>query len=222
MTRDLAAPAQAGFAAPDGRALTGQHCRLERLGAGDAPALFAAFSDPQGWDYLPYGPFADGAAFADWLNATCLGTDPLFYTVFREGTAQGMLALMRVATDHGVAEVGHVHFGPAMQGRPASTEAIYLVMRHVLGDLGYRRLEWKCNAANARSMRAAERLGFAFEGVFRQHLIVKGRNRDTAWFSMLDGEWPDRRARLERWLDPGNFDDRGQQRQRLQDMLRAG
>ncbi|MBF3217011.1 GNAT family N-acetyltransferase, partial [Pseudomonas aeruginosa] len=130
--------------------------------------------------------------------------------------AVGLLSYLRITPKDGVIEIGHIAFGAPMQRTPGSTEAVYLLAELALGRLGYRRLEWKCNAGNARSMRAAERLGFTYEGTFRQHMVVKQRNRDTAWFSLLDSEWPARQAAFERWLDPSNFDAEGRQRQTLE------
>ena len=167
--------------------------------------------DPALWRFLPYGPFA-ADAFGAWLGTCASGDDPLFYAVVVDGEAQGMCAHMRIVPEHGVIEIGHVWFGPRLQRTAAATEAILLLAGHAFDDLGYRRLEWKCDAANERSRRAADRFGFTFEGVFRQHMLVKDRNRDTAWYSLLDGEWPEVRAGFEAWLDPANFDDRGLQR----------
>ncbi|WP_258054209.1 GNAT family N-acetyltransferase, partial [Pseudomonas aeruginosa] len=134
----------------------------------------------------------------------------------RTQRAVGLLSYLRITPKDGVIEIGHIAFGAPMQRTPGSTEAVYLLAELALGRLGYRRLEWKCNAGNARSMRAAERLGFTYEGTFRQHMVVKQRNRDTAWFSLLDSEWPARQAAFERWLDPSNFDAEGRQRQTLE------
>ena len=169
------------------------------------------------WDYLPYGPFDDLDSFKAFLSETCLGPDPLFYAICDQssGRAVGMASYLRIDPPQGVIEVGHINYAPAMQRRPAATEAMFLMMRQVFDDWGYRRYEWKCNNLNDRSKQAAERLGFSFEGVFRQAAVVKGRNRDTAWFSMLDSEWPVNRAVFEQWLDPTNFDAAGNQRTSL-------
>lgn len=210
MSRDIEAPARSGYPCPDGRTLTGRLCRLERLHPDHASGLHAVFAEDD-WDYLPYGPFPNGVAFDSWLRQSCLGGDPLFYAVMVAGRPAGMAALMRIMPRHGVVEIGHIHYGLGLKGSAAATEAMLLLMTHIFEDLGYRRYEWKCNAANAPSRRAAERLGFTPEGVFRQHMVVKGRNRDTAWFSMLDHEWPDRKERLTRWLAPENFDVEGRQ-----------
>ena len=166
------------------------------------------------WTYLSDGPFANASAFEANLAAKAKSDDPLFFAVVdnASGAAVGYQALMRVDAANRVVEVGAVLYTPAMQRATGATEAQYLFARHVFEDLGYRRYEWKCDDLNAPSRRAALRLGFAFEGVFRQHMIVKGRNRDTAWFSMLDSEWPRRRAAFERWLAPGNFDADGRQK----------
>ncbi|WP_369958391.1 GNAT family N-acetyltransferase [Pseudomonas benzenivorans] len=203
--------------------LDGRYVRLEPLdparhGAELWQALQGADDDPRLWDYLPYGPFAERADFDAWLATNAAAADPLFFAVI-ELTSQrctGQLSLLRMAPADGCIEIGHIAFGRAMQRSPASTEAVYLLAELALGRLGYRRLEWKCDTRNARSMRAAERLGFVYEGVFRQHRVVKGQNRDSAWFSIVDREWPRCRAAFERWLAEDNFDARGRQRQRLQ------
>ncbi len=167
--------------------------------------------------YLPYGPFAGFDEFKAWLDERAGSKDPYFVSVVDAKTAlpQGMASFMRIAPDHGVIEIGHIWLAPAIQRTRQATEAIYLMARHSFDDLGYRRLEWKCDALNEPSRRAAERFGFTFEGVFRQHLVVKGRNRDTAWFSILDSEWPTICSAFEAWLAPGNFDADGRQRQSL-------
>lgn len=169
------------------------------------------------WRFLPYGPFAPGE-FSAWLAACASSDDPLFYAVVADGRAQGMCSHMRIVPEHGTIEVGNIWFGPALQRTAAATEAVFLLARHAFDDLGYRRLEWKCDARNERSMRAAERLGFTYEGTFRQDRVVKGRNRDTAWWSIVDGEWPRLRAAFEAWLAPQNFDSDGNQRRRLEQL----
>ena len=205
--------------APAHRPLIGTRVRLEPLDperhAHDL--LAAAGGDPKLWDYLPYGPFADAAELRAWLAERATSTDPLFLTVVdtATGRAGGVVSYLRIEPEHGCIEIGHIWFGAALQRTPAATETIYLLARHAFDDLGHRRLEWKCDAANARSRRAAERFGFTFEGVFRQHMIVKGRNRDTAWFALLEGEWPAARAAYEAWLRPQNFDADGRQLSRL-------
>lgn len=208
--------------APRRSILRGNLVRLEPLDPGrHGPDLYGAShgpdTDPHLWDYLPDGPFADDAAFNSWLKGAARSDDPLFFAVVdaATGRAQGMVSYLRIVPAHGVIEIGYIWFGPALQRTRGATEAIYLLARHVFDDLGYRRLEWKCNALNERSRRAAERLGFAFEGIFRQHMVVKGRNRDTAWYAMLDSEWPLARTAFERWLAPENVDGSGRQRRSL-------
>jgi len=207
---------------PAQRPLHGARVRLEPLDPdrhGDD--LFAAGHDPGGdphlWRYLPYGPFADAGELRAWLTARAACTDPLFRAVVdtATGRAGGVVSFLRIEPAHGCIEIGHIWFGADLQRTPQATEAIYLLARHAFDDLGNRRLEWKCDAANARSRAAAERFGFSFEGVFRQNLIVKGRNRDTAWFSLLDREWPAARAAFEAWLAPENFDADGRQQRSL-------
>jgi len=165
------------------------------------------------WLYLFEGPFATRAAFDSHLQQKTRSEDPLFFAILDKasGDAVGHAAYMRVEPAHRVIEVGSILFTPRLQRTIGATEAMYLMARHVFEDLGYRRYEWKCNALNAPSRSAALRLGFTFEGIFRQHMIIKGRNRDTAWFSMLDSEWPQRKAAFERWLAPENFDENGRQ-----------
>ena len=166
------------------------------------------------WDYLSEGPFPDRASYRDHLSKRAASDDPLFFAIVdrASGEARGRAALMRIDAENRVIEVGHILYGRDLRRTRGATEAMYLLARYVFDDLGYRRYEWKCNALNAASRAAALRLGFTFEGSFRQHMIVKGRNRDTAWFSMIDAEWPDRKARFERWLDPANFDEHARQR----------
>jgi RimJ/RimL family protein N-acetyltransferase len=166
------------------------------------------------WLYLFDGPFADRGAFDAHLHKKAASDDPLFFAILdrRSARALGYASYMRIEPAHRVIEVGSILYTPALQRTAAATEAMYLMARHVFEELGYRRYEWKCNALNEPSRRAAIRLGFQFEGIFRQHMIVKGRNRDTAWYSMLDSEWPARRAAFERWLSPANFDESGAQK----------
>ncbi|HEY9248126.1 MAG TPA: GNAT family protein, partial [Rariglobus sp.] len=181
-----------------------------------ADELFAANSADQAgrmWTYLPYGPFASQADYRDWMERTCRGDDPLFYAIgdVASGRAAGVAAYLRVDPANGAIEIGHLAYSPALQRTTAATEALFLMIDRVFG-LGYRRCEWKCDSLNAPSRAAATRLGFTFEGVFRQAVVVKGRNRDTAWFSIIDSEWPERRAGFVRWLAPENFDAAGRQR----------
>jgi RimJ/RimL family protein N-acetyltransferase len=166
------------------------------------------------WTYLFDGPYTDRAVFRANIEAKAKSEDPLFFAILDKasGKAVGYQTFLRIEPQHRVIEVGNILYAPAMQRAIGASEAQYLFARYVFDTLGYRRYEWKCNNLNAPSKRAAERFGFTFEGVFRQHMIVKGRNRDTAWFSMLDTEWPARRAAFERWLAPDNFDAAGRQR----------
>jgi RimJ/RimL family protein N-acetyltransferase len=204
---------------PDRTPLQGETVRLEPVDpAKHATDLFVASAGaPSLWDHLAYGPFENQGVFTDWLKERAASSDPLFYAVVdrTSGQAQGMASLMRIKPEHGVIEVGHIWFAPVLQRTRQATEAIYLLAQYAFDDLGYRRFEWKCDSLNAPSRRAAERFGFVFEGVFRQHMIVKGRNRDTAWFSITDGEWPARRGEFEAWLSPENFDLGGRQRRSL-------
>ena len=210
-----AAPAER----PGAVVLEGRVCRVEKLDPSrHGDALWQAMQgDDRLWAYMGYGPFADRAAFDSWLGDRAKLADPFAYAVSdrTSGAATGTVTLMEIRPAAGVIEMGNIVLSGALQRTVASTEAQYLVARHVFETLGYRRYEWKCNSLNAPSRRAALRLGFSFEGVFRQHMIVKGRNRDTAWYSMLDREWPARKAAFERWLDPANFDEAGNQRTSL-------
>jgi RimJ/RimL family protein N-acetyltransferase len=199
--------------------MKGQWCDVVPLDPDlHAKGLFAAYSaDTEGriWTYLPQGPFADFAGFRAWMDATCLTDDPLFHTILVDGAPLGVASLMRIDPANGVIEVGNINFAPALSRTRAATEAMYLMMRRAFEELGYRRYEWKCDALNAPSRQAAARLGFTYEGTFRQAITYKGRNRDTAWFSILDSEWPQLRAGFEVWLDSANFDDAGRQRKPL-------
>jgi RimJ/RimL family protein N-acetyltransferase len=171
----------------------------------------------QSWEYMPYGPFASEAEHQAWLATQAAGDDPLFFVIVdrREDRAVGVATLLSIVPAHGSIELGHIWLSPGLQRTPAATEALVLLLRYALDDLGYRRMEWKCNAANAASRSAATRLGFRFEGIFYNHLVFKGRNRDTAWFSILDEEWPPLREAYATWLAAGNFDADGTQRRRL-------
>lgn len=212
---------------PNAALLEGGWCRLERL---DPPRhgddLYQASIAPGGeqrFRYLFETPPGDRDQFDLWLHRSAAGEDPLFYAVvdLRTGRAEGRQALMRVTPEHGVIEIGSILWGPRIARTRIATEALWLFARHVFDDLGYRRFEWKCDALNEPSRRAALRFGFTFEGIFRRHMVVKGRNRDTAWYSITDEEWPRIAAGMERWLAPGNFFDDGKQRQRLRDMIAA-
>jgi len=199
--------------------LEGQTVILEPLDASRHGAeLFAsAHGADETWFYLPYGPFLSKPEFMAWLEQHAATSDPLAFAIIDRtaGAARGIATLMSIVPEHGVIEIGHIWLSPALQRTRQATEAIYLLARYAFDELGNRRLEWKCDAANAPSRRAAERFGFVFEGVFRQHRMIKGRNRDTAWYSITDGEWPARRAEFEAWLAPSNFDAVGKQRRSL-------
>ncbi len=184
----------------------------------DAPALHdAAQGDPELWTYMSYGPLDSPAKLAEFYAR--FEDDPVFNALcpLPEERPAGVASYMNIVPEHGRVEIGHIWFGPALQRTRAATEAIYLMADHAFGELGYRRLEWLCNSLNERSRRAAERFGFTFEGIARQHMFAKGRNRDTASFSITDKEWPRLRERFERWLDDDNFDDSGRQRRSLRE-----
>ncbi len=206
---------------PSRTAMEGRYCRIEPIDpdrhGSDLFLAFRADKEGRNWTYLPYEPFETEAALRDWMAKTCLGDDPLFHAIIDSNSdkAVGVASYLRIQPTFGTIETGHIHYSPLLQRTPAGTEAMFLMMRRVFSELGYRRYEWKCNALNAPSRRAAERLGFSFEGVFRQALIVKGRNRDTAWYSILDKEWPALEQALSGWLDPSNFDEHGQQKASL-------
>ena len=208
---------------PDHAPLHGRFVRLEPLSA-DAHAfeLQAAFQGHDAlWDYMPYGPFASGTAYHRWARDREAAEDPRFFVLRDAASGQcgGIASFLRISPEAGSIEVGHICISPAMQRGAAMTEAMFLMMDWAF-RAGYRRYEWKCNALNLASRRAAQRLGFSFEGVFRQHLVVKGRNRDTAWFSIIDSEWPALLEAYAAWLHPSNFDARGRQRERLSDLTR--
>jgi RimJ/RimL family protein N-acetyltransferase len=194
--------------------LEGRFGRVERLTMEHAHDLWAAYAGHDAiWTYLStYGPFADAAAFTAWLQSRTTLDDPYSYAIVdNTGRALGIATLMEIRPAMRVIEVGHIVYAPALMRTPLGTEAQYMLARYAFEALGYRRYEWKCNALNAASRNAASRYGFSYEGTFRQHLIAKGRNRDNAWFSMLDSEWPARKAAFERWLTPENFDSKGRQ-----------
>ena len=214
-----AAPAQR----PGAVALEGRFGRVEKLDpARHASDLWRGFSaDDRLWTYMFYGPFPDAGAFSNFLEKIAALEEQVYYTIVdRDGRAAGWAALIEIRPQARVIEVGSIVYGPALQRTALATEAQYLLARYAFETLGYRRYEWKCDALNASSRRAAHRLGFTFEGIFRQHMIVKGRNRDTAWFAMLDSEWSRAKAALERWLQPENFDG-GRQRRSLKSIRNA-
>lgn len=207
--------------------MQGRLIRLEPTDpARDARALFEAFAlDPDAahWTYLPYGPWDTAEAYESGLAVLCALPDTQFFTILEQagGRPLGVAAYLRIDPANGSIEVGHLRFSSLLQRRPAATEAMYLMMRHAFDELGYRRYEWKCDSRNAPSLAAAVRLGFRLEGTFRQAMVLKGRNRDTTWLSILDTEWPLVRSALEAWLSPANFDEDGRQRQGLAE-IRAG
>jgi RimJ/RimL family protein N-acetyltransferase len=208
---------------PDPAPITGAFVRLEPLDADrHAFELQESFQGHDAlWDYMPYGPFTSGSAYHRWAREREAGEDPRFFVMRDAATGRcgGIASYLRIAPEAGSIEVGHICISPAMQRGAAATEAMFLMMRWAF-EAGYRRYEWKCNALNLASRRAAPRLGFSFEGVFRQHLIVKERNRDTAWFSVIDKEWPALAEAYAVWLAPSNFDGKGRQKERLSDLTR--
>ena len=207
---------------PPSHAMEGRFCSLVPVDLDEhIQDLFQAFAQDKhqrSWTYLPYGPFGSIESFGGWMRDTCLGNDPHFHTIVDAATERpvGLASYLRIEPGTGVIEVGHIHYSPVLQRTAGATEAMVLMMKRVFDELGYRRYEWKCDALNAKSRRAAERLGFQFEGIFRQATIYKGRNRDTAWYSIIDEEWPQLRGAFEQWLDPENFDSHGQQKRTLE------
>lgn len=204
--------------------LQGRFCRVEPLAvAQHAADLYAANALDNGrmWTYMGYGPFADLDSYTAWMARVCPGPDPLFYAIIdlTMGKAVGVASYLRLDPANGVIEVGHIAYSPLLQRTPAATEAMYLLMQQVFA-LGYRRYEWKCDSLNAPSRAAAQRLGFSYEGIFRQAVIYKGRNRDTAWYAIIDKDWPALQAAFTQWLAPTNFDDQGQQRISLSALTR--
>lgn len=208
---------------PPHETLAGTYCRVEPLDvdahAADLHAAFVADAAGIDWAYLPYGPFDGQPAFETWMRETCLGDDPLFFAIVdgATGRAAGMASYLNIVPRFGSVEVGHIHFAPSLQKSRVATEAMYLMMRHAFEN-GYRRYEWKCNALNARSRRAARRFGFSYEGVFRNHMVVRGHSRDSAWYACVESEWPALRAAFETWLDDGNFAAGGRQRRSLREL----
>lgn len=218
-------PNWAGATPAQATPMQGRTCRLVPLEAAHAEDLFAAFAldtDGHNWTYLPYGPFDDLSAFTNWLAGLTGSPDPLFFAILDPGgRAIGMASYLRIAPEPGTIEIGHIHLSPALQRHTAATEALALMMMRAMDDWGYRRLEWKCNALNKPSCNAAERLGFTYEGTFRNAGVVKGRNRDTAWYSITDAEWPAISRALKTWLSPENFDAEGRQKTRLNDAMQG-
>lgn len=210
--------------APGPGTIPGRHAILHRLRAGDhAAALHAAFGgDDAMWDYMPYGPFATAADYHRWVRAQGEAEDPFFYAIAdaARGRVCGVASFLRIAPAAGTIEIGHIALSRDLRRTVAATEALYLMMDWAF-RAGYRRVEWKCNALNLASRRAAQRLGLSFEGVFRQAAVVKGRNRDTAWFAATDADWPGLKTAFDAWLAPSNFDPAGAQRERLGDLTAA-
>ncbi len=200
--------------------LTGRYCRIEPLNAAQHAAdLYAANAlapNDADWTYLAIGPFADFADYQQWVETVAKGDDPVFHAIIdlRTQKAVGVAAYMRIDPANGVVEIGNLKFSPRMQRTPIATESMYLMMRHAFA-IGYRRYEWKCDSHNLPSRAAAQRLGFSYEGIFRQAVVYKGRNRDTAWFSIIDSEWPALEAAFMHWLAPVNFDGAGKQQSSL-------
>lgn len=203
--------------------MAGRTCRVEPLDvarhAADLHEANLLGEDGRNWAYLPYGPFATFDDYHAWLKGVAGKSDPQFHTIvdLATGTPAGVASYLRIDPEAGSIEVGHIKYSPRLQRSIAATEAMYLMMRRAF-ELGYRRYEWKCDSLNGPSRRAAERLGFRYEGTFRQMMVVKQRSRDSAWYSILDSEWPALRVAFERWLDPGNFDANGRQQARLEDL----
>lgn len=210
-------------AAPADAPLTGRSVALERLDADlHAADLYRAFSGHDAlWDYMPYGPFTSAAAYHRWAKEMAALADPQFYVLRNQATGHcgGVVSYLRITPTAGTIEVGHICISPELQSSTAATEAMFLMMQWAF-DAGYRRYEWKCNAANMASRRAAQRFGFSYEGIFRQAAVIKGRNRDTAWFSVIDSEWPALYEAFSAWLAPSNFSTNGEQKERLSDLTR--
>jgi RimJ/RimL family protein N-acetyltransferase len=208
--------------APTRMVLEGRYCRLEPLTLEHAPALYEALAaDREGrtWTYMPNGPFDSAEAYRDWVWGAAQGSDPLHYAIVVDGRPLGTASYLRIAPSAGTIEVGYITYSPSLQRTRAATETMYLMMGWAF-DAGYRRYEWKCNALNGPSRRAAQRLGLSYEGVFRQAVVVKSRNRDSAWYAAIDSEWPAIRTAMETWLEPANFDADGVQRQSLSALTR--
>jgi RimJ/RimL family protein N-acetyltransferase len=214
---------------PARQPLAGTSAHLEPIDpARHAAELYAASHGVAGgaelWRFLAYGPWADAGAFQAWLRDCAAVHDPLFFAIRDAGSGRacGMASYLNIVPKNGSIEIGHIWLAPVLQRTRAATEALFLLMCYAMDDLAYRRLEWKCNALNEASRRAARRLGFRFEGIFHRHMVVKGRNRDTAWYSIVDREWPAVRAAIQAWLAPDNFDANGRQRQALSDLQGHG
>ena len=203
--------------------MQGHFCDVVPLSMDHSNDLYTAFqADETGtlWTYMPAGPFGAQADYDAWVRTACDSQDPLFFAVINKETnrAVGVASFLRIQPENGVAEVGYITFSPALKQTPMATEAMFLMMKRIFDELGYRRYEWKCDALNEPSRNAAKRLGFSYDGLFKQALIYKGRNRDTAWFSILDQDWPALKTAFETWLAPTNFDSQGKQITRLSHM----
>jgi RimJ/RimL family protein N-acetyltransferase len=216
-------PGWRGVERPPRTPMAGRTCLVEPLDAArHADDLYRAnAADPsnRNYTYLTIGPFDGFDAYREWMSGAVKSEDPLFHAIVdtATGKAAGIATYMRIDPKNGVIEVGNLNFSPLLQRQPAATEAMYLMMRRIF-EMGYRRYEWKCDSLNAASRAAAQRLGFSYEGVFRQHVVYKGRSRDTAWYAITDGEWPELERAFRRWLDPANFDAGGKQRARLSEL----
>lgn len=213
---------------PERASLRGAHVLVRPVDPQrDAEPLYAASHPPDGdrsiWTYLPDGPYESPDRLREMLASTAQIEDARYFTIaaLPEERPLGLAAYLRITPEFGTIEIGHIWFGRELQRTTAATEAIFLLAGHALDELGYRRLEWKCNALNAASRRAADRFGFTFEGVFRKHQVVKGRNRDTAWYAITDDEWPHIRAGFEAWLSEQNFDEHGRQRRSLDELVKT-
>lgn len=220
-------PGWAGAQPPTTAPMEGRFCRLEALSVSRHGAdLFAAYGaggHPELWTYMPVGPFPEVEPFLTWLKGAEASTDPLFFAILDRdsGKAIGVASYLRITPAAGTIEVGNIAFSPRMQRTAHATECMFLMMQRAFDDWGYRRYEWKCDSLNAPSRRAAARFGFEYDGMFKQALVYKGRNRDTTWFSILDQDWPRLKAGYEAWLQPSNFDAEGQQKRGLAELIRG-
>jgi RimJ/RimL family protein N-acetyltransferase len=218
-------PGWAAVAPPSRKSMEGRFCRLDALDTSrQAQDLFNAYStDTKGglWTYMPVGPFGTIRELEKWMEWACESSDPLFYSIIDQASSKavGIASYLRITPLFGVIEVGNIAFSPIIQKTPIATEAMFLMMQRAFNELGYRRYEWKCDALNAPSRRAAERFGFTYDGLFEQALVYKGRNRDTAWYSIVDRDWPQIEAAFRQWLSPENFDGEGQQKRKLADLI---
>ena len=208
--------------------IVGDYCKIAPLDVnGHAESLFNSFAADtknENWTYMPYGPFESFGEFESWLAKIASNNDPLFYSLVNKenNTVVGLASYLRINQNQGVIEVGHIHYSPALQRTPMATEIMFLMMKRAFDELGNRRYEWKCDSLNEKSRSAALRLGFTFEGIFRQGTMYKGRNRDTAWYSIIDSEWPRLKKAFRLWLDPANFDSNGRQIMSLRGIQDAG